>query len=116
MKISRRYLSPEKPRPRPYFDGHKSINKERTRALPKRMFEVQIPTLPCSERQRADEGNSQFRRNDVSSLRIRPLAILHFSPNRNSSSLSNTVHPPKRHAPVKETTLGDIERTEVESI
>ncbi|KAL6445176.1 hypothetical protein ACFW04_002219 [Cataglyphis niger] len=58
MKISRRYLSPKKPRPRPYFAGHKSINKEKMRALPKKMFrEVQIPTLPCSERQRADERN-----------------------------------------------------------
>lgn len=38
MKISRRYLSPEKLRPRPYFAGHKSINKERTRVLPKKMW------------------------------------------------------------------------------
>jgi len=35
MKISRRYLSPEKPQPRPYFASHKSINEERTR--PKKM-------------------------------------------------------------------------------
>jgi hypothetical protein len=28
MKISRRYLSPEKPQPRPYFASHKSINEE----------------------------------------------------------------------------------------
>lgn len=32
MKISRRYLSPEKLQPRPYFAGHKSINEERTSA------------------------------------------------------------------------------------
>lgn len=38
MKISRRYLSPEKLRPRPYFAGHKSINKERTRVLSKKMW------------------------------------------------------------------------------
>lgn len=38
MKISRRYLSPKKPRPRPYFAGHKSINKEKTRVLPKKMW------------------------------------------------------------------------------
>jgi len=36
MKILRWYLSPEKPRPRPYFAGHKSINEERT-PLPKKM-------------------------------------------------------------------------------
>lgn len=38
MKISRRYLSPEKLRPRPYFAGHKSINEERTRPLPKKIW------------------------------------------------------------------------------
>lgn len=38
MKISRRYLSPEKLRPRPYFAGHKSINKEEMRVLPKKMW------------------------------------------------------------------------------
>lgn len=40
MKISYRYLSPEKYQPRPYFAGHKSINEERTEPLPKKMCGV----------------------------------------------------------------------------
>lgn len=35
MKILPRYLSPEKYQPRPHFAGHKSINEEKTRPLPK---------------------------------------------------------------------------------
>lgn len=38
MKIWRRYLSPEKPQPRPYFAGHKSINEKRTQPLLKKMW------------------------------------------------------------------------------
>lgn len=42
MKISHRYLSPEKYQPRPHFAGHKSINKERTQPLPKKMYSVRV--------------------------------------------------------------------------